>query len=418
MRGLAPLIVALAAGTAQADPAAALEEGTARFQRGDFAGALAPLERAHAEAPDDADAALLLGISYYRVGRTGDAEPLLAFAEAHGDDSDKASARVFLGLIADARGDTASARGYYALVARSSTELGASGRLLLEQSGPERWSIVALVLPGYDSNVALQPASAAPPGPGRGGGGGTGDADASVIAAATARPVPDVALVVDETLLYRAYAQQTAYDLFANAVGASYTLAGASQRASLAYHFDASTLGGARYDLAHLVDASYRHAVASNYGLGVRYQGARHDYGLADYAGYTGFDHVAGADLAWGSPRASSEGTVGYVFEREATADSALASTGHGGRAQVVAHLAGGTELRASALVIHRGFDAASMGRVDTHVRGDVALYVGASDAIGFVAGATLARNVSNDPNYDYAKWTVFVGLVASASPK
>ncbi len=415
MRIAAPLIVALVASTAAAETSA-FERGVELFRSGDFAGSIAPLEQARAGDPHDADTALLLGIAYYRVGRSDDAEPLLRQAETDGDESSRASARVFLGLIADARGDTSRARRYYAQVARSSTELGASGRLLLEQGGPERWSLVALLLPGYDSNVALLPASAAPPGPGRGGG-GDGDADLALVGAATARPVPDLALVLDETLLYRRYASQTAYDMLANAVGASYTLAGAADRAMLAYHFDASMLGGTRYELAHLVDASYRHAIADSYGIGARYSFAYHDYAPVDYAGYTGPDHVAGIDFAWGSSRAPSEGTVGYVFERESTSDPTLASTGHGGRAQLRARITSDSELRASALAIYRTFDAASMGRVDTHLRGDVALYIGVADAIGLVAGATLARNVSNDPNYDYTKWTVFVGLAAAATP-
>jgi tetratricopeptide (TPR) repeat protein len=415
MRIAAPLVVALAASTAAADTTP-FERGVELFRAGDFAGAIAPLEQAQTADPHDADTALLLGIAYFRVGRSDDAEPLLAQAERDGDESARASARVFLGLIADARGEASRAHGYYALVARSSTELGASGRLLLEQGGPERWSLVALVLPGYDSNVALLPASAAPPGPGRGGG-GDGDADIAVVGAATARPVPDLALVLDETLLYRRYASQTAYDMLANAVGATYTLAGTSDRASLAYHFDASTLGGARYELAHLADVTYRHALASCYGIAARYTFADRNYAPVDFAGYTGLDHVGGVDFAWGSPRSPGEGSAGYVFEREGTTDPTLASTGHGARAQLRARVAGDTEVRASALAIYRTFDAAAMGRVDTHLRGDVALYVGASDAIGFVAGASLARNVSNDPDYDYTKWTVFVGISASAMP-
>jgi tetratricopeptide (TPR) repeat protein len=393
------------------------ELGVEAFKRGDYTEAVAPLEAARAVDPRDADTALLLGICYFHLGRLDDARPLLEQAERDGDDDGKASARVFLGLVADARGEATRARDYYALVARSPTELGASGRLLLEENGPERWSLVAIAAPGYDSNVALQPTTAAPSGPGRGKA-STGDGYGSLIGAITARPVPELALVVDETLSYRRYAQQTAYDLLANAVGASYALAGVENRAALAYHFDASTLGGARYELAHIAEASYRHALSRCYALGARYTFAARDYSQAAYAGYTGLDHTGGVELAWGSPRAPSEGWAGYVFERESTSDPALASTGHGGRAQISARLGGDALLRASGLAMYRTYDAASMARVDTLVRGDLAVYLGVSDAIGLILGTSLARNISNDANFDYTKWTVFVGAVAGASPR
>ena len=411
------LLVMLAAQQARAD--SAFERGVARFRAEDFAGAEAPLQQARAEHPDDADTALLLGITYYKLGRADDALPLLEQAEAHGDADSKASARVFLGLIADERGEPGRARGYYELVARSPTELGTSGKLLLDQSGPERWSLVAILRPGYDSNVALQPATATvPPGPGRGGAGDLGDAELSLIGGATVRPSLALPLVVDDTLLYRSYARDTAYNMLADTAGATYTFAGLSDRATAAYHFEAETLGGARYELAHVADASYRHLFAGEYGIGARYSFAARDYALADYAGYTGMTHTAGADLSWGTPGGASGASLGYVFERENTDDPTLSSTGHGARGELHARLAPGTDLRASALALHRTFDPDSMGRVDTLVRTDAALYIDLSSSLGIVVGGTLVRNASNAADFDFTKWTAFAGLVATTSPR
>lgn len=413
-RAAAAVVIALTAAARADVPASPFERGVARFRAEDFAGALAPLEQAHAADPDDADTALLLGITYYRLGRADDARPLLELAAARGDADDRASARVFLGLIADERGDSERARDYYALVARSSGELATSARLLLEHDGPQRWSLVAIVRPGYDSNVALQPATVAP-GPGAG---NPGDSDLSLIGSATVRPFEDTPLVLDTTVLYRAYAQQTSYDMLADAIGATATMAGARDRATLAYHYDASTLGGARYELAHVVDASYRHALGAGLAAGASYSFAARDYAQDAYAGYTGLYHTAGAELAWGSPRGPAEASAGYVFEREGTDDATLASIGHGGRGQLHIRLGDAADLRASAEAIHRTFDAAAMGRIDTSISADAALYVDVTDALGFVLGASLVRNVSNVADYDYMKWTAFAGLIATALPQ
>jgi hypothetical protein len=324
---------------------------------------------------------------------------------------------VFLGLIADERGEAERASAYYASVARSSTALGASGRMLLEHSGPERWSVVAIFRPGYDSNVALQPATATAPGPG-GNGDGAADAEFSGIGAATARPSTALPLVLDETVLYRAYARQTDYDMLADSSGGTWTLAGASDRALLAYHFDASMLGGARYELAHLADVAVQHALSRSYGLAASYQFAARDYAQDAYSGYSGMYHAAAAELTWGSPRATSEGSTGYVFERDNTSDGTLRSTGHGARVQLHARLGGGADLRVSALAVQRTFDAAAMGRVDTHVRTEAALYLDATASVGVLIGGSFVRNASNAADFDYTKWTAFVGLVAAAAPR
>jgi hypothetical protein len=223
-----------------------------------------------------------------------------------------------------------------------------------------------------------------------------------------------VPLVLEELLLYRAYAHQTDFNMLADAIGATNTLAGAHDRASIAYHFEASTLGAQRYELAHVADGSYRHTFGASFGLGARYTFAARDYAPDAYAGYTGLYHVASAEAVWGSPAASSEGTIGYVFERQGANDPTLASNGNGGSAQLRLRLGDGVDLRASALAIHRRFDSASMGRIDTYVRGDAALYVDASSAFGFVVGGSLVRNASNTPDDDYTKWTLFAGVIAA----
>lgn len=413
-----PLAAALAiaascavAPSARADDETAFERGVARFSADDFAGAIPLLAQARAADPHDTDTALLLGIAYYRTGELDAARPLLLEAERADDAETQASARVFLGLIADAAGNVARARRYYALVAHSPTDLGASGRLLLDDSGAERWSIVAIVRPGYDSDVPLLPATAAPPGAAI-----AADADVTAVLGATARPSLAVPLVLDDTLSYRKQTQLTAYDMLADSVGATLTLAGAADRGSLAYHFEASMLGGARYELGHVVELAYRHTLGGDLGLGARYTLAARDYAQDAYAGYTGLEHTGVAELAWGEPTTPTEVTVGYVIDRDGTDDPALSELGQGGQLTLRARPWSGGELRGLVLAENRMYDAASMDRHDMLLTGNLALYVDLSHTFGLVFGATVTRNASSDADYDYAKWTAYAGLIVGAS--
>ena len=397
--------------TARADDATPFERGVARVRADDFIGAIPPLVQAHAADPSDTDTALLLGIAYYRTGRLDDARPLLHQAEQASDAETQASARVFLGLIADARGNVSRARGYYALVARSSTDLGASGRLLLDDSGAERWSVVAILRPGYDSDVPLLPATATPPGAGM-----SADADLTMIARATARPSLALPLVLDDTLSYRKQAQLAAYDMLADSLGATLTLAGTADRASLAYHFEAEMLGGARYELGHVVELAYRHQLGGELGIGARYTLAARDYAQDAYSGYSGLEHVGVAELAWGEPTTPTEVTLGYVIDRDGTDDPALAELGQGGQLTLRARPWSGGELQGAVLAENRMYDAASMGRQDVLVTGSLALYVDLSQTFGLVFGASATRNASNVAVYDYTKWTGYAGLIVGAS--
>lgn len=414
MRHLAFAALVAAAAPARAEPPpqpSSFERGVALFEARRYAAAIPPLAAAHAADPGDPDAALLLGIAYYQTGRPDRARPLLEQAERGGDAEGQASARVFLGLIADAAGEAERARGYYALVAHSSTGLGPSGRSLLDQSGPERWSVLAILRSGLDSNVPLLPATATGPGTGQ-----RTDADLTLIGAATARPVPGVPVVLDETASYRKQVALGDYDQLADVLGATLTLADRDNRGSLAYHLEASTLGGARYELGHVVDAGYRRALGGGYGLAVRYTFAARDYAQDAYAGYTGLYHTAIAEAGWGGPAAPRELAIGYVLEREATDDPALAAVSHGGRIAGRVRPWRGAELRGSVSVGAYLFDAAAMGRRDLLARGEAALYLDLSRVVGLVLGGTLVRNASSVADDDYAKSAVFAGLVIATS--
>ncbi len=392
---------------ARAETETAFEHGLALFKTGDFANAIGPLVEAHRIDPADPDTALMLGIAYYRTGHLDAAYPLLVQAERAGDVESQASARVFLGLIADARGEPDRAHHYYTLVAHSPTELGTSGRLLLELSGPERWSVAGIVRPGYDSNVALLPATAMK-------GTTSGDGEVTLIGTATGRPTLDLPVVLDETLVYRRHAQQTDFDILSDVLGATATLAGATDRGSLAYHFEVSTLGGARYQTAHVADLATRHDLGHGYGLGGRYTFAARDYVLADYAGYTGITHTAVAELSWGSAGTPHQLFGGYVFEREGTADPSLSSISNGATGTLRVRPWRGAELRVSALGAYRSYDAASNGRRDVQVSADATLHVNLTRVLGVVIGGSAVHNTSNDASFEYIKWTTFLGLVAA----
>jgi hypothetical protein len=186
--------------------------------------------------------------------------------------------------------------------------------------------------------------------------------------------------------------------MLSDTLGGTVTLAGTRVRATIAYHLEAMLLGGARYEIGHVAEASYRHDV-----VGVRYTFAARDYAQDAYAGYSGLEHTGVLEAHW------RELTIGYVLDRDSTDDMTLAANSQGGRADVVAG-----PFRGSALVLDRRFD--ELGRTDVQVRVDGALFLELSKAIGGVVGATFVRNASNTPDFDYTKWTLFAGLVIGAA--
>jgi hypothetical protein len=289
--------------------------------------------------------------------------------------------------------------------------LAGSARRLLDSGEPERWWMVAVIRPELDTNVPLLPGTAAA---------GTAmsgaDADLSVLAAATARPFEHSTLALDEALSYRRQERLTDFDLLGNVAGATYPYVDTSNRASVAYHFEASALGGARYATGHVVDAAYRRALGDEFGAAARYTFAARDFAPDTYAGYTGASHTGVVELSWGTTDQPFELAVGYVVTREVTADSALSATAQGARAALRLSPWHGADLRITAAAADRIYDAAAMGRRDLQGRADAALLLDLTERVGVVVGGSWLRNASTDATFDYTKWTAFAGLVAVVS--
>lgn len=387
-----------------ADDATPFERGLAHFKAGEHAASIPPLEEAHAAEPDDADIALLLGIAYYRTHQKDRARPLLEQAAAHGDADARASAQMFLGLIADDRGESERAHGYYEQVARTSPALATSARMLIDQAGPARWSVVGVMRPGFDSNVELLPMTT---GFGKK---SSADAEATMIAAVSARPFASAPFVVDETVSYEKHAQYADYDMLADRIGGAYTFVGKGKRATLAYHFEASRLGGESYARVHFVDVAARRRLADAYAIAARYTLAVQGFG-ASYADYSGLMHTGHAEVVYGS-RTRFELAGGYQVERQSTESDRLTYFGHGPRGSLVAHPWDGGDLRISLLVIDRIY---GQGHV-LHGEFESALFVDLSNALSLVFGATSMGDVSGKKNDRYLKWTVFAGLVFELS--
>lgn len=401
-------LVALGSAPALADAEAELERGLARFQAGEFAAAVGPLEAAHAADPLDLDTDLLLGIAYYRCGDPGRARPLLAAAEHSLDSETRDSARIFLGLVADAAGDTAGALGYYDSVAHGSSSLATSGRELLDRGRGERLSAALVVRPELDSNVPLLPGTTTPTG------GGTGDRDLFVLALLRVRPLDAASVVLDETLAYRKQMQLTDYDLASSVTGATWSHLGAVYHAALGYHFDASTLGGALFQLGHTVDAGARRAIAGSFGIAASYQLVVRTLYPDAFAGYTGTVQTAAAQLSWRAPAWELE--VGAVIGREATEDATLSAVASGGQLAGRLRL-GRADLRLFARAADRRYDAAAIGRRDFQLRADASVYVDLTRHVGAVLGGTLLDNRSNVMDDGFVKWTGYLGVVVATAP-
>jgi hypothetical protein len=398
-------IAALAAWCAPAF-ADSFEEGLAKFQAEDFTGALPLLEQAHAATPADADIALLLGIAYYRTQARDRAVPLLEQAERDGDAESQASARIFLGLIAEEAGHDERANVYYEQVARASPDLGASARLLIEQAGPARWLVVGVMRPEVDSNVALLPMTV-----GRGHTKTAGDGELDLVLGVSARPLDGVPLVLDQTLSYEKHASMTEFDMLADRVGGSYTVARHRDRVSLAYHLEASRLAGEKYQVGHVVEAALRHRLADALAFGARYTFAARDYG-GEYAGYSGLSHDGLVQIIRGTRSQPLELAGGYEIAREGTDDASVAMLAHGPRADLRWRMWKGGELRASVIGQDRIYDR----HRDLYVWGQSALYLDLSSTFGLVTGVSGTRNDSDDKQARYTKYTAFAGVIVVMS--
>ena len=59
---------------------------------------------------------------------------------------------------------------------------------------------------------------------------------------------------------------------------------------------------------------------------------------------------------------------------------------------------------------VGRVFDAASEGRVDWQIGGEIAATADVARHVGLLAGAAVLRNISNAPDFDYLKLTAWLG--------
>jgi tetratricopeptide (TPR) repeat protein len=404
----AALVFGLRIAPAHAGDDAQLEQGVARFQAGQYAAAIAPLTAAHAADPSDLDTQLLLGISYYRIDDVTHARPFLLAAARSSDAETRDSARIFLGLIAAAAGEAGLAQSYYDSVAQSNSSLSQSGQLLLDQERTEKLVVVAVARPEIDSNVPLLPATA-----GRRTD-NTIDSDLFLLGDVSVRPFDAVALVIDEAVSYRKQARLTDFDAAASVTSATWSYRDASWRAALGYHFDVSSLGGERYQLGHTVDTGLRRAIAGSLGVAANFQLVARTLYPDAYAGYTGTTYTGTPRLSWITPELELE--LGYVIARERTDDNTLSALANGGQLAARYHLGYPADLRLFTQVTDRRYDAAAMGRHDIYVRADLSLYVDLSSHLGGVIGGALLRNASNQMEWDYTKWTGYLGLVVATS--
>lgn len=387
-----------------------LERGVAQFQRGQFRSAIVTLAPLHAADPSDLDVALLLGIAYYRIDELDRAHPLLESALRSLDVDTRDSARIFLGLIADSGGANDEARGYYQAVARSSSELANSGRRLLDGSRRDRAMILAVVRLESDSNVALLPSSAA-----AGSKTGAADADLFALVGASVRPSDALRLVLEDNLSYRKQAQLASYDVLSNVAGAAWRHADRFNRDSIEYHLDTSLLGGAHYQTGQIVDiAGYRKMIGS-FGVGASYQLTARTYYPDAYVGYSGTTHTISSELSWATSRLDVGAS--YMLGREYTDDPSLSAFSNGLRLSVRTAPWLGADLRANVLAADRAYAEPSLGRHDTQIKADAALYIDLSSHLGAVVGFTVIDNASNDPDYDFVKWTTYIGIVGAVSP-
>jgi hypothetical protein len=265
-----------------------------------------------------------------------------------------------------------------------------------------------VIRPELDSNVALQPATAAPAS------GSAADRDLFLLADLHVRPFDEFGLVLDETVVYRKQAELTDFDMASTVSGATWSHRGPIYRGALGYHVDFSMLGGVRYQLGQTVDAGGRRAIAGALGVAASYQLAVRTLYPDAYTGYTGTVQTGTARLSWLAR--NWELDLGPVVAREATDDPALSALAAGGQLMARLHL-GRADLRMFARVTDRRYDAAAAGRRDLQLRADASVYVDLTSHLGAVVGGALLDNRSSAMDDSYVKWTGYLGVVLATAP-
>lgn len=392
----------------------ATDRGIAAFEHGDFAAAALALGEALQGAPEDHEISLLYGLSLYRLGMLRDAEPRLMGAARSEDPETAATARLFLGLIASRAGEAERARQLVASVADLETlEVAADARALLGALSPAPWTLGFDLRMEYDSNVPISSLSATPPATF----GQTADAAIFGLGSIAYRPFAGLGLTIGDTVSYRKHFQLSAYDVFLESANLRWDYLGATDRASLAYAFDISTLGGPLFYVGNTLEAAYRRAIAGDLGLGLRYDLRRRDYDPVDYVPYTGWTHSGVLEASLGTPETQFEVELDGLALRELTSDPAFNAVALGGR--ILAREALGPLFGAfGATALERAFDLVptdgTPARRDTQLIGEVTLGASITAHLEIQAGSTFVRNISNLADFDYQKWTAHLGVELS----
>jgi hypothetical protein len=268
--------------------------------------------------------------------------------------------------------------------------------------------VTLLVRPEFDSNVQLTPGVNAPTAPGIA---ETADGDVLLLGAVVVRPFRQWGFTLEEVASYRQQFVQHNWSLFANTLGARYRYLGAADRVAIGYDFEALVLGGSLLDFGHAVQAAYRRGLGRTFGIGARYAYRYRDYRKDGFTPFTGGSHLASLDASWGTPEAAREVVVSGQFVDDDAEDAAYDAKGGGARLYGRMRFAGRVDVIATGWFVRRVFDeAASGGRRDWQVYGELSAAADVIPHLGVLAGVNLLRNLSVE-QFDYMKLTAWVGL-------
>jgi hypothetical protein len=377
-----------------------------RVEQEDWRGALAALREVQSGELKQS-AALLAGVCHYHLGEEAAAKS--EFSLAKEDPALADVAELFLGLLARREGNTAEARQWLALVARSGDPSLRQSAGLLQRSLTEegRLSLSATAGLGYDSNVNLAPLGASS--------GAGQDGLANAQATVVGRPLGESGPFFQTTGLVRQQFTLHDFSLYGVQGAAGWEWVQQGRRVGGQYSYDYLWLGGQGYLSAHRLTAWVFWPLGTltlSGGYDLRFE----RFLPALYADFSGVRHTLTAGATWRSGIWSLG--LSYRLAWNGTRDATLTYLEQGPAADVQVKLHARLQGFVTAMAFSRPYlevdPNLGLERRDFSLLGQVGLSYALGDSVALVGTFLVRHNHSNIAALSYLEMVTTVSVAAN----
>ncbi len=365
--------------------------------------------RGEAEVPGEEEAVEALQEGLARFERGEDVEAAAAFHEALAAPELADTASFFLGLIALREGRGREAGAFFEAAAASEDEALARRAEELRLRAVKQGRVALQVWVGgeYDSNVDLTPDGTLRRE-------GSADAVGTVLAELRLRPWGQRGGYARFSGHYRGHQQRWAFDLAGVGGALGWAHVGTARRLSAEYGFDLLSLGGLPYLRAHRLQVEGGVSVGPVV-LEASWALRREDFLRVDFSGYSGWRNTVRLEAEW-SPVEAVTVSAGWLGGYLRANDVALGHVEHGPRAGLRVRLRPGLHLLGEAGYTLRDYEAfdepLGTKRKDGYLDASAALEWDVAPNWSFQATVGWRGASSNVPELSYGRLAGGLALV------